>query len=133
MRKVQRILPAAALLALVAAGCGGSARLDRTAARGLPSTLARVWSAQASAIANASASGDSCRAYHLATSLRDDVINQESRVPVRLQAPLVAGVNALADRITCTPSPPPKKHPPHDHHEHHHHHGDGGGGPGNQS
>ena len=115
-----RILSAAALVALVAAGCGSSVRLDRSAAPGLPSSLAEVWATQASAVADAYAAGDSCRAYHLATSLRDDVINKESKVPTRLQSPLVAGVTALANRITCTPPPPPKKHPPHDHHKHHH-------------
>jgi hypothetical protein len=132
MSHVLRILSAAALVALVAAGCGSTARLDRSAARGLPPALASVWAAQATAVADAYAAGDSCRAFHLATSLRDDVINTEGRVPARLRSPLVAGVSALADRIICTPAPPPKKHPPHGHHKHHDHHGDGGG-QGNQS
>ena len=129
--KVRISLAAMALTALVAAGCGSSSR-PHPASRPLPPHLARVWAAQATAIAAASAAGDSCGAYHLASHLRDIVIAAESQVPARLQGPLIAGVNALADRTTCPPpSPPPpqteqppKKHPPHE--QHHHHHGDGG-------
>lgn len=131
-----RILSVAAVAAFLAAGCGSSAGLDRSAPRGLPPRLAHVWAAQATAIAAASAAGDSCGADRLASQLRDDVIAAESRVPVRLQVPLVAGVNALADRTTCPPPPaPPKKHPPKppkDHGPPHHHHG-GGGDQGSQS
>jgi hypothetical protein len=76
----------------------------------------------------------------LAGSLRDQVIAKESQVPSRLRSPLLAGVNALADRIVCEPppqtvtAPPPKKPPPpkphDDHHGKHHRHGDGQGGDG---
>lgn len=99
----------------------------------MPRALASEWEARASAIADAAAAGDDCHALQLAASLRDDVIAKESQVPVRLQSPLLAGVNALADRIVCRVPPqtvtvPPKKplehpKPPH---KHDHHHGPGG-------
>jgi hypothetical protein len=88
--------------------------------------LANEWASQASAVADAAASGDNCRASQLAAALRTDVIDKESKVPERLQPALLAGVNALADRIACQPPPqtvtkpqPPKKHEPpkHDHHD----------------
>ena len=129
-------LAAAIALVLVAAGCGASARPHTTAVPGLPPALAQRWAAQASSIADAAASGGGCRAQQLAFTLRAPVIAQQRRVPARLQRPLVTGVNALADRITCTPQPvttsakppakpkPPPK-PPEDGHGHHHHHGHG--------
>jgi hypothetical protein len=96
--------------------------------------LAHEWASQASAIAAAAAAGDSCHALQLASALRDQVIAAEGRVPARLRSPLVSGVNALADRITCTVTvpappttqakPPPREKPPPKHD--HHHHGPGG-------
>ena len=112
---------------LVAAGCGGSARPRSTAAaRGLPPALAQQWAAQASSIADVAANGQGCRAQRLASTLRNEIIAHEGRVPARLRSPLVTGANALANRITCTPQPvtvqtkpPPKKHGPGpDHHDH---------------
>jgi hypothetical protein len=135
-RSVSRILPVVALVALVAAGCGSSTGSVR-AAPGLPRALAQSWASRASAVANAAAAGDSCRASQLASSLRDEIIADESRVPARLQRPLVQGANALADRITCvappqtvTVAPAPPKPPPKPKHEdrHHHKHGPGEGG-----
>ena len=132
-RNVLRFLLAVSLFALLAAGCGGASRPTRTAAREVPRALASEWEARASAIADAAAAGDDCHALQLAASLRDDVIAKESQVPARLQSPLLAGVNALADRIVCRVPPqtvtvPPKKplehrKPPH---KHDHHHGPGG-------
>ena len=92
--------------------------------------LASEWANQASAVASAVAAGDDCQAAQLAATLRTDVIEKESRVPARLQPALLAGVNALADRIVCKAPPqtvtvPPAKPPPpkppdkHDHHDHH--------------
>jgi hypothetical protein len=132
---VLRIISAVALVVLLAAGCGGSARSQRASPH-LPRALAQQWAREASTIADVAAAGDSCRASQLAASLRDDVIAAQGEVPARLQAPLVAGVNALADRIKCTPPttkthPPPPKHPPHDHHKHDHH--ANGGDQGGQS
>ena len=121
-----RILSAAAVVVLLAAGCGTSGRVNRSAEPHLPSALAHEWAARASAIAGASAAGDSCRAYQLAVRLRNDVMAAEDEVPARLQAPLVAGVNSLADRTTCTPPPAHPKKPHDDHHHKHGHHGDGG-------
>jgi hypothetical protein len=115
-----RLASVTALVLLAAAGCGGSAHPEPTAARALPPALARQWAAQASSIASAAAHDQGCRAQRLASTLRDEIIAQEGRVPTRLQRPLVTGVNALADRITCTPQPvtvqakPPRPPKPHE-------------------
>jgi hypothetical protein len=136
-RKVSRIL-SVVVLALVAAGCGSSAASHVQADAGLPRALAQGWAARATAVANAAAAGDSCRASQLASSLRDEIIADEARVPARLQKPLVEGANALADRITCvtppqtvTVAPAPAK-PPKPKHEDHHHHKHGHGEEGDQ-
>jgi hypothetical protein len=138
--KVLRIVSAMALLVVVAAGCGGAERPQRAAVHGVPRALARGWEGQASAIATAASAGDSCRALQLATSLRHDVLVSEHELPLRLRSPLLAGVNALVDRLTCTQTvtvattptkppphekPPHKKPPPPGHHGHHGHGGDG--------
>jgi hypothetical protein len=131
-----RVLSAAALLVVVAAGCGGAAGPQRPAFQGVPRTLAQAWEGQASAIADAASAGDSCRALQLANSLRAEVVTSKGRLPARLQRPLLTGVKALANRITCTAPPPkePPQHPhkPHDHGHHGHrgHGGDGGDGGG---
>ena len=138
---VLRIVLAAALVAVVAAGCGGAANPQRTAVHGLPRALAQGWEAKASAIAVAAAAGDDCHALQLARSLREDVRVAELKLPLRLRSPLVVGVDSLVNRLTCVPavtaSPPakPPKHGPHDHghHDHGHgHHGPGGGHGGDQ-
>ena len=97
----------------------------------MPRVLAQDWANQASAIAAASAAGNSCHALELASSLRTEVIAAEGKVPTRLRSPLLSGVNSLADRITCTDTvtvqaPPPKKPPPKHGDHHHDHHGPGG-------
>jgi hypothetical protein len=136
MATVLRILSAAALLAVVTAGCGGAARPQKLAAHGVPRALAQDWAQQASAIASAAVAGNDCSALQLANALRSDVKAKQHRVPLRLRRQLLTGVNALAGRITCVPvvqKPPPKPpKPPHDHHRHHGHgegngNGDGGG------
>jgi hypothetical protein len=114
---VLRLLSAAALLVVLAVGCGGAARPER-ASHGVPRGLARGWEDRAEAIAAAASAGNDCRARHLALSLRDDVVQARHRVPLRLQAPLLVSVNSLADRISCTPAainpaPPEKPNPPH--------------------
>ena len=134
--KVSRIAPAAALVLLVAAGCGGAARPPDSVARGVPRVLAHEWAERASAIADAARAGNGCHALQLAESLRDDVIAKQAALPRRVRLPLLTGVNALADRLTCTqtvttqtlpqkpPKPPDKRR---GHHEHHgHDHGDEG-------
>jgi hypothetical protein len=132
---VLRIASAVALLAVVA-GCGGAVGSQRSAAHGVPRALAQEWAGQASAIASAAASGNDCRAMHLAASLRDEVTASRYKLPTRLRTPLVTGVNSLADRVsTCThvvtvqtppaKGPPPKgPKPPHGPPDHKH------GGPG---
>jgi len=137
MVKVLRILFGAALLVVVAAGCGGAAQPQRSAVRGVPRALAQDWEGQASDIAAAASAGNSCRARQLANALRADVVASKDRVPSRLQPPLLTSVNALADRVKCVPvvqTPPkkpvppkkPKPKEPHEH-DHHDHHGHGGG------
>ncbi|HEY7422245.1 MAG TPA: hypothetical protein VH541_09550 [Gaiellaceae bacterium] len=112
MVRVLRILAAAVLLALAAAGCGGAARETR-AVHLVPRALAEDWEGQASAIATAASTGDSCRALRLAESLRADVIAKQREVPLRLRSPLLTGVKSLAGRIRCTVTPkPPLKHSP---------------------
>jgi hypothetical protein len=139
MAKVLRILPAALLLVVVAAGCGDAGRPQRAALPGVPSALAQAWAGQASEIAAAASAGNSCHARELANALRAEVTASKDRLPSRLRPPLLTSVNSLAARIPCTPvvSTPPKKptppkepKPPKEHHEHGHHghhgHGDGG-------
>jgi hypothetical protein len=138
MVKVLRMLSAAFLLVVVAAGCGGAARPERSASHGVPRALAQDWEGQASDIAVAASAGNSCRALQLANALRADVEASKDELPSRLRPPLLTSVNALADRIKCTPvvqtqpkkpTPPKKPKPkePHEH-DHHDHHGHGGGG-----
>lgn len=144
-KTVLRIASVAAVVVLVAVGCGSSSRPGTSAARKLPRPLAGAWAAQASTIAGAAAAGDGCRARRLAGSLRTQVIEAEAqgKVPERLRVPLLESVNSLADRFVCvvppvtvttTPTPPakpkPKEHPGHGHHDHH---GPGGGDQGSQS
>jgi len=100
----------------------------------VPRALALDWERQAAAIATVASARDSCRARQLASTLRADVTASKAEVPRRLRTPLLAGVNALANRITCAPPAPPappkpphKPHGPHGHHGHHGH-GDGNGG-----
>lgn len=106
--------------------------------------MAREWEGKASEIAAAASAGNSCRALQLANSLRADVSASKEKLPRRLRPPLLTGVTALADRITCTPptvapakapiAPTKRPEPPHEHGDHgqrdHHGHGHGGKGPG---
>jgi hypothetical protein len=119
---VLKIVSAGALLVVVAAGCGSGGRPHVAAVNGVPRALAQAWGRQATAIASAALAGNSCRALQLAASLRNDVRSSKQRVPSRLRPALLTGVNALADRITCTPeqTPKPPKGPkpkPPKHHE----------------
>ena len=139
MTRVLRTLSAALFLVVVAAGCGDAGRPQRSALPEVPSALAQEWAGQASEIAAAASAGNSCRALQLAKVLRTEVNASKNRVPSRLRPPLLTSVNALADRIGCTPvvpappkkpTPPKEPKPPKGHHEHGHHghhgHGDGG-------
>jgi hypothetical protein len=98
--------------------------------------LAQRWAGQASEIAALARAGNSCNAQQAANALRDEIVAKQAELPVRLSSPLLAGVNALADRLVCQPppetvtvSPQPHEKPapkPHDKHDHHKH-GEGGG------
>lgn len=140
-QNVLRIAFSVALLSVVAAGCGAADRPRPSAVRGVPRALAQDWADQASAIAIAASAGNDCRALHLATSLQEAVVLRQRKLPFRLRSPLLAGVNRLAARITCTPvqkTPAPQPKPPHKpthkpphpppHHapDDHGHHGPGG-------
>ena len=126
MAKVLRIISGAALLVVVAVGCGGGTPRD-SAAHGVPRALAHEWETRASAIADAAAAGNGCEAQHLAASLRDDVVSSQSKVPRRLRSALLTGVYSLADHTECTrvvtvqtpppthPTPGPKPEPPKPH------------------
>ena len=137
MVRVLRILSGAALLVVVAAGCGGAAP-QGSASQRLPRSLAQDWEARASAIATAADAGNDCRAMRLAASLRAEVAASRHRLPLRLRSPLLTGVNDLAARIsTCTrvvtvpvqpkppkgrkPQPPPHEPPGHKGHDEHGH------------
>ncbi|HZT94419.1 MAG TPA: hypothetical protein VE985_08085 [Gaiellaceae bacterium] len=100
-----RIVSAAVLLTILAAGCGSVAGRQRSSTRGVPRALARTWEARALAVADAARAGNNCAALRLATSLREDIAARASQLPRRLQSPLLTGASALADRITCTPPP----------------------------
>lgn len=115
---VSRLL-SVALVVVVAAGCGSAVRTQRTAGPRIPRALARAWEGRASGIAAAAAAGHECRALRLATSLRDEVVATDRKLPLRLRSPLETGVKALAGRIACVPrpgtAPTPEKRqkPPH--------------------
>jgi hypothetical protein len=144
---VSRIAAVAALVVLVAAGCGGGARPQKVSVHGIPSALAKDWAGQASAIAAAAAAGNDCHAQTLALSLRAQVMQKQHLLPVRLRSPLVTGLDSLVERTSCrqtvtvetTPQPspkpqkPPHKPPPHQPkppHGHDHGHGGKHGGDG---
>jgi hypothetical protein len=133
-RKMSRLLSVLALVAVAASGCASAAGPQPQAERGLPHALAQAWATRASEVASAAAAGQSCRASQLASSLRDEIMAEEGKVPARLQKPLLQGANSLAHRITCTPppttvaapttAPKPPDHKPPKPHEHDHKHGD---------
>ena len=141
--KVSRIAAVAALVVLLAAGCGGGGRPQEVDLRGIPSALAQDWAGQAAAIAAAAAARDDCHAKALAVSLRTQVMQKRHLLPLRLRSPLLTGLDSLVARTTCTPpapappstqpskphGPPEPPHKPHDHgdHGHHGHGGDHGG------
>jgi len=118
------LLSASSLLA----ACGGHARQTTP-------HLAKTDAAQLIALAQTvakDAGADGCTARSqidaLGTKARELVA--AGRVPLRLRAPLLDGVNALAaDAPACTPPPAPikpvkpDKHdkPPKEHHDHGHH------------
>jgi len=137
-RTVLRIVSAPALVVLLAAGCGGASAPHRSTGQGIPRVLAQRWAGQASEIAALASAGSNCDAQRAANALRDEIVAKQAQLPVRLSSPLLAGVNALADRLVCQPPPetvtvapqPHEKPPPKPHDRHDHKHGEGKGGDG---
>ena len=123
-------LVALALAAFAVAGCGGTTK--HAAAKPpprLPRTLAQTWAQQADGVAAALAAGDGCTAQQLAGTLQAEVaqaVNARA-IPHVFREQLVATVDDLPGRITCSPAPPP---PPGKQPKHEHKHGDNGNGNG---
>jgi hypothetical protein len=112
-------------------GCGGKAeRAQPPPQPRLPRALAQAWSREATAVAAALAANDGCTAEQRAGELRTSVIAaiNAGRVPRAFLEPLTSAVNALPERITCTPpAPKPAKPPKPGKHDHGHGHGHGKG------
>ena len=119
------MLSASSLLA----ACGGQAHQSRPH---FPKSAAAQLIALAQTVAR-DARGDGCTARSeidaLSAKARELVAN--GSVPLRLRAPLLAGVDALAAQApACTPPPPPAKgngkqgKSQKEHHDHGHHGGD---------
>ena len=127
---MKRLAALAVLAALAAAGCGGAAKhAPPKPPPRLPRTLAQTWAQQADDVAAALAAGDGCTAQQLAGTLQAEVAQavDQHAIPHAFQEQLVATVDELPGRITCSPAPaPPDKHPKHEHK--HGDKGDGGGG-----
>jgi hypothetical protein len=122
---------AIALVALAAAGCGGSAKpAAAPAPPKLPRTLAQSWAQQADAIAASLAAGDGCTAEVRAVALRTQVVQavNERRIARRYLEPLVSTVNDLPGRISCAVAPAMTKHDHRSKHDHGNQQGDQGGG-----
>jgi hypothetical protein len=101
---------AAALCAVLLAGCGGD---EPAPGPTLPRGLAADLAAQSDTIAETLASGNTCDAAQQADVLLDDVVAaiQAGRVPAAFQESLTATANKLVDQINCPqpdePPPPP--------------------------
>ncbi|MCW2975263.1 MAG: hypothetical protein JWM06_544 [Actinomycetia bacterium] len=109
------------VVALAAAGCGGSAKpAAAPAPPKLPRTLAQSWAQQADAIAASLAAGDGCTAEIRAVALRTQVVQavNERRIATRYLESLVSTVNDLPARISCTVAPAPAT-TKHDHKDKH--------------
>lgn len=104
-----RRLLAPVLVALAAAGCGGSAKPRVvTVQPRLPRALAQDWQQQADAVSAALAANDGCTARAKAVALQQSVIRaiDARRIPRRFDETLQGAANELVDGITCTPPPP---------------------------
>ena len=95
------------LVAVLAAGCGGTAA--RPGQPLLPHAVGSGWASEADAVAGLLDDGDGCSAHRRAVSLQRDVIAAVNarQVPHRLLEPLGSGVNGLVERSSCS-SPPPR-------------------------
>jgi hypothetical protein len=139
---VRLVAAASAAVALLCAGCGGVGRAPEPPTPKLPHALAQTWSRDAQAIAAALAAGDGCGAKTRAAELRSAVIAAVNarRVPQAFLEPLTSAVNALPERIACTPpapaepaaqTPKPETHGKPEHPGHGHGQGHGHGKKGN--
>lgn len=104
-----RELGAAAAVALLLGGCGGSNHAAPPRPPALPHSLASDLAATSDAVAAALSAGDSCQALTLAHGLQAQTIAaiNAHRVPAGLQEQLSGAVNGLVARVRCVPSPPP--------------------------
>lgn len=104
-----RQLGAAAAVALLLSGCGGTKHTARPRPPALPHAVASDLAATSDEVAAALAAGDSCRALTLAHGLQAQTIAaiNAHRVPAGLQEQLSGAVNALAAGVRCVPSPSP--------------------------
>jgi hypothetical protein len=91
---------AAALCAVLLAGCGGD---EQPAGPTLPGGLAADLAGQSDAIAETLAAGNVCDAAQQADVLLDDVVAaiQAGQVPAAFQESLTATANELVNQINC--------------------------------
>jgi hypothetical protein len=99
---------AAALSALVLAGCGGGVDPEPQAPA-LPRSLAQDLAAQADQIAETFAAGDVCGAAGQADDLKDAATAavDAGRIPAAMRQELLATVEVLVNEINCPPPEPP--------------------------
>ena len=109
-RGVTGLAACAGVIALMAAGCGGTRHAAAPPSPPkLPRALAQSWAQQADAIAAALAAGDGCTAEARAVALRTEVVQAVNarNIPRRYLEPLSGTVNDLPNRISCNPAPTP--------------------------
>jgi len=117
--KMGRELAAAAAVALLLGGCGGTRHAAPPRPPALPRALASDLASASDEVAAALASGDSCRALTLVHGLQAQTIAaiNAHRVPAGLQEQLSGSVNSLAARVSCVPPPDNRgKHKDHEKH-----------------
>jgi hypothetical protein len=97
---------AVVLAAAAVTGCGSESRSPPKPR--LPAAVAEQLARQSDRVAAALAAGDACKARDEARRLQQQTLAaiNARRIPGPFQEQLGTTVNALADRIACTPSVP---------------------------
>jgi hypothetical protein len=111
LRRRNRLkLGAALAAALCLSACGGAKQSAAPPPPTLSRSLGASLAAQSTAVADALAAGDSCRALALAHTLQQRTIAaiNQGRVAAGLQEQLSGAVNSLVSRVTCVPPAPPE-------------------------